>query len=454
MDKTLDRMSRYVSGLAPRDIPDDVSHKVKRLLIDTLGCAIGSYSMEPPQIAREHALEVTGRPGATVLGTRHRSAPELAAFCNSVMARYFDMNDTSMSAKSGHTSDSIPAVLAAAEYAGTSVPDTIAAIVAAYEIHDRLGAVCQDVRRNGWDYVIYVALASAAGCARAMGLDREKTAHALALAAVPNASMNQTRTGQLSMWKGCAGPNAARNGIFAAMMAARGMTGPGEAFDGPRGFKRMLGSSFELPPFGGNGVPFTIETAKYKCYPCDYEAQCSVTPALELHEALRGSADAIKSVEVETYEFAIEIAADTRDKWQPTTRETADHSIPYVVAVALTKGGVWLDDFTDERIVDPGIRALMRKIDVRAAADLTAAWPTAYPFRITVTTESGERFVREVHYAKGHPKNPLSDAEVGAKFIQLARPVLGDRSDDVLARLWRFEDAGSVSDMLDTFNVQ
>src|SRR5262245_18981674 len=136
-----------------------------------------------------------------------------------------------------------------------------------------------------------------------MGLDREKTAHTLALAAVPYASMNQTRTGQLSMWKGCAGPNAARNGIFAAMMAARGMTGPGEAFDGPRGFKRMLGSSFELPPFGVKGVPFTVETAKYKCYPCDYEAQCSVTPALELHAALKGRTDTIQSVEVETYEF-------------------------------------------------------------------------------------------------------------------------------------------------------
>jgi len=453
MDKTLDSMSRYVAALAPGDIPDGVRHLVKRLLVDTLGCAIGSYRMEPPRIAREYALEVSGRPGATVLGTRHRSAPELAAFCNSVMARYFDMNDTSMSAKSGHTSDCMPAVLAAAEYGGAGIAETITAIVAAYEIHDRLGAVCQEVRRNGWDYTIYNALASAAGCARAMGLDRDKTAHALALAAVPNAATNQTRTGQLSMWKGCAGPNAARNGLFAAMMAARGMTGPVEAFDGKRGFKRMLGA-FELPSFGGGGVPFSIESAKYKCYPCDYEAQCSVTPALQLREALGGSVETIQSVDVETYEFALEIAADTCDKWQPATRETADHSIPYVVAVALSKGSVWLDDFTEERIADPGVRALMQKIQVRAAADLTAAWPAAYPFRITVTTTSGERLVREVHYAKGHPKNPLSDAEVGAKFMRLAIPVLGERSGAVLSRLWRLEKIRSVRSLLDLFRVQ
>ncbi len=453
MDGTLDFLSRYVAALAPEDIPDAVRHTVKRLLVDTLGCAIGSYRMEPPRIAREHALEVSGRPGATVLGTRHRSAPELAAFCNSVMARYFDMNDTSMSAKSGHTSDCMPAVLAAAEYTGASIAETFTAIVAAYEVHDRLGAVCQEVRRNGWDYAIYNALAAAAGCARAMGLDREQTAHALALAAVPNAATNQTRTGQLSMWKGCAGPNAARNGLFAAMLAARGMTGPAEAFDGKRGFKRMLGA-FELPPFGGGSVPYSIETAKYKCYPCDYEAQCAVTPALELREALGGSVDAIQSVDVETYEFALEIAADTRDKWAPMTRETADHSIPYVVAVALSRGGVWLDDFTEARIADPAVRALMQKISVRAAADLTAAWPAAYPFRITVTTTDGERLVREVHYAKGHPNNPLSDAEVGAKFMKLATPVLGEeRSAAALSRLWQLEKFRSVRGVLDLFRV-
>jgi 2-methylcitrate dehydratase len=115
---------------------------------------------------------------------------------------------------------------------------------------------------------------------------------------------------------------------------------------------------------------------------------------------------------------------------------------------------VWLDDFTEARIADPAVRALMQKISVRAAADLTAAWPAAYPFRITVTTTDGERLVREVHYAKGHPNNPLSDAEVGAKFMKLATPVLGEeRSAAALSRLWQLEKFRSVRGVLDLFRV-
>jgi len=452
MDNILEFLGTYGSNLRYEDLPAGTVHKVKRLVIDTLGCAIGSYNMEPPRIAREHALEVTSVNGATVLGTRHRSSPEHAAFANAVMARYFDMNDTSMSAKSGHTSDCIPAVLAAAEYAGCDMHNTIAATVLAYEIHDRFGAVCGDVRVNGWDYVIYTSLASAGGAAKAMRLNKQQIAHALAIATIPNAAMNQTRAGNLSMWKGCAGPNAGRNGLFAALLAKRGLTGPDQAFEGTRGFKRMLGASFELPPFGGGDVPYSIETAKFKCFPCDYEAQCSITPALELHRKLDGQIDQIAKVEVETYEFAIEIAADTADKWNPATRETADHSIPYVVAVALVKGAVWLDDFTEERIGDPQVRALMQKIQVRAAEDCTRAWPDAYPFRITVTTTSGEQHVSAVHYAKGHPKNPLTDQEVEAKFRRLAEPVLGPgKASKVVNELWKLESIKDVRELLQLF---
>jgi 2-methylcitrate dehydratase len=451
IDHVLELLSGHAVSLSLQQLPAAVVHQTRRLVIDTLGCAIGSYHMQPPAIARGHALESVCPQGSTILGTRHRTAPELAAFANGVMARYLDFNDTSSAAQGGHPSDNIMAVLAAAEYAGANMQDTLAGIVVAYETHNRLAEAC-NVRVNGWDNAVYVVIASAAGAGRAMKLDRTQMANALALAVVPNASMNQTRVGALSMWKGCAAGNAGRNGVFAALLARRGLTGPAQAFEGPLGFGKQLGTSLRLPAFGGNGVPFAVETAQFKSFPCDHEAQCAVTPALQLHHALQGKVDQIEQVDIETYAFALKIAADGSDKWHPVNRETADHSIPYVVAVALSTGKVWIDDFDEARIRNPDLHALMRKIRVRASEECTSQWPLALPFRITVTTRSGENHVREVRYAKGHPRNPMTDAEIEAKFLKLATPVMGQTAAErALGALWGLEQIGNARKILALF---
>ncbi len=452
MDQTLHFLNRYACGLAYEALPESTLHAVTRHLIDTLGCAIGAWHMEPPRIARAHALECVSQPGATVLGTLHKTAPELAAFANGVMARYFDFNDTARLGSSGHPSDNILPVLAAAEYAGTGLRDAVAGIVVAYEVQNRLGAVCREVRANGWDHAVFVVVAAAAGAARAMRLTEEQTANAIALATVPNAAMGQTRVGQLSMWKGCTAPNAARNGVFAALLARRGMTGPQQAFEGTRGYRKQLGSSFELPAFGGADLAYAIEADKFKYYPCDYEAQCSITPAVELHKVLGDRLADIERIDVETYEHALYVAADTEDKWNPMCRETADHSIPYVVAVGLTRGLVWLDDFTEDRYRDPQILSLMQKIKVRATAGCTNEWPQAFPFHITATMKSGEKFERSVRYAKGHPENPMSDAELESKFRRLAEPIMERVNvDAALRRLWQLETLQSPRDVLEMF---
>ena len=184
MDRILESLSDYGAHLRYGALSDRVIHEVKRRVIDTLGCAMGSYNMHPPGIARAHALEVTSTPGSTVLGTRHRSAPELAAFANGVMARYSDFNDMSVGRKAGHPSDNIPAVFAAAEYAGADMRSTIAGIVLAYEVQDRVGDVCAAAIDRGWDYVVYTSFAAAAGAGKAMGLSKEQLANALALGVV------------------------------------------------------------------------------------------------------------------------------------------------------------------------------------------------------------------------------------------------------------------------------
>ena len=449
MDAILQYLSDYGTSLSYNKLPAEVIHHAKRRVIDSLGCALGGYFMEPPTIARAHALEVTAEPGATVLGTGHHTAPELAAFANGVMVRYLDFNDTGMSIDGGHSSDNISAVLAAAEYAGADAQALITGIVLAYEVQDRLADVC-GIFNRGWDHTTYLTFSSAAGASKVLGLSQPQMANAIALAAVSSATCGQIRVGSLSMWKGCAAGNAVRNGVFAALLARRGITGPAEAFQGPRAFfKQVSGGPVELPHFGGDGQRFKIEDAKHKYFPTDYEAQCAVHPALELRQLIGGRVEEIEKVTVDTYDLAVDVAADSPDKWHPTTRETADHSIPYVIAVALTKGTIWLDDFTEESIRNPELHSLMQKIEVRRNKEYTRAYPDSYWFHIELVTKSGERHVREIQYAKGHPKNPMSDEEINTKFRRLAQPVLKpDRIDQILERLWHLEEVRDIRELL------
>jgi 2-methylcitrate dehydratase len=455
MDYVLKFLTDYAESLTYEKLPNEVVHEVKRRVIDSLGCALGGYNMLPPKIARAHALEVTANPGATVLGTSHRTSAELAAFANGVMVRYLDFNDTSHSRAGGHPSDNIPAVMAAAEYSGADSHALITGIVLAYEVMDRFGDYSPITINRGWDYVTYQAFSTAAGAAKVFGLGPEQMANALALAVVPNAAFWQTRVGRLSNWKGCAAGNAGRNGVFAALLAKRGLTGPDEAFAGTNGFLNQVagGSSIELKGFGGEGRIFKLQEAKLKYYPSDYETQCAVHPALELRRELGGKVDDIEKIIVDTYRLAIAVAADTPDKWNPKTRETADHSLPYILSVAFTKGNVWLDDFTPERINDPLLRSLMPKIEVREKEEYTRAFPDSHYFRIEVITRSGQHLVRETRYAKGHSKNPMSDAEIEDKFRRLAAPLLKPAQiSNILERLWHLEEV-SVPEIMSLFKL-
>ncbi len=451
MDHTLQFLSDYATSLTYEKLSQEAVHQVKRRIIDSLGCAMGAYWAEPSKIARAYALDVKSKPGATVLGTRHSTTPELAAFANGSMVRYLDFSDTSMAIEAGHPSGNIPGVMAAAEYAGADIRTVITGIVLAYEVQGRFGETAL-LRDKGWDGVTYVAISSAAGAGKALGLTREQMANALALAATANVALRQTRVGSLSMWKGCAEANACRNGVFAALIAGRGLTGPEEAFEGPKGFFKQVTGPIKLPTFGGNGKPFKVEDAKFKYMPAEYHNQCTVQPAIELHKALGGKVDDIARVVVETYDIAVDATADSPDKWNPTTRETADHSLPYVLAVTLIRGSLWLDDFDEEKIKDPKIRALMQRIEVRRNAEFTKTYPETNCFRIEVITKSGEKHVREIRYAKGHPKNPMTDQEIEAKFRKLAEPVLKpSRIKQILERLWHFEEATNLRDVLTLF---
>jgi 2-methylcitrate dehydratase len=447
------RLAEYAAGVRFEELPAAVVHEVKRRVIDGLACALGAMASEPGAIARTVARSVTAEPGATVLGTEHRTAPDLAAFANGALIRYLDYNDTYLSLEPAHPSDNISAALAVGEAERSDGPALITAILLAYELQCRL-CDAASIRKRGWDHVTYGAFSTALLSARLMGLSPRQTIDALALAGVNSASLRQTRVGQLSMWKGCAFAHAARTGVFAATLARHGMTGPSEIFEGEMGFWKQVSGAFELPALGGGQIPFKILDTSIKFYPAEYHAQSAIEAALALRPKI-GDVKQIAAITIQSFDAAVEIIGGDEEKWRPTSRETADHSLPYCVAVALMDGEVSLDQFTTERIADPALRALMERIAVVRNAELTQGYPEGIPNRLEVTLRSGEQLTHQVTYPRGHARNPMTDAEVEEKFGRLAAPVLPrERVDRCLKTLWRLEEIDDTGQVLRLFEKQ
>ena len=449
MSTLVEQLSSYSAALRYEDLPSVVVHQAKRLIIDTVGCALGGYASETSKIAREIAGLVTSNRPATVMISGEHTSPDLAAFANGVMIRFLDFNDGYTSTgESGHPSDSIAAVIATAELMRRSGREVIAATVLAYEVFCR---VCDeaDLKPLGFDHVTVGGMASTAAAARLLGLPEQKIAEAFNLGIAPNIALYQTRIGNVSMWKGCAYANASRNAVFAAMLAARGMTGPAPIFEGVGGyFKAVTRAPFELAALGGREHPFKIMECSIKRYPLGQYSQTVVQAALEARGKI-ADADEITEVRIETVSAAVRLMAGDPEKWAPATRETADHSMPYTVAVALIYGEVAERHFGDEYLRDTKIRALMNRVKVEASEEAERLMPEAMRCALTLVTTSGAKHTAMVDYHKGHYKNPMSDAEVEAKFRGLAQNVLKPaQTDRLLDALWKVEDVVEAGEIV------
>jgi 2-methylcitrate dehydratase len=448
MDIKLNELAEYAVNLHFDTLPAEVVHECKRKLIDTLGCLAGGYHAEPSAIARSVARRARGDAPARILGSQEPSTPELAAFANGVSLRYLDFNDAYFARSSGHPSDTMAAVLAMADAQHSSGRDVINAIALAYEVFCNCSESLP--RETGWDYVVYAVLASAAGAGRILNLPVSAMRQALALAVIPNMALEETRRGELSMWKGCAAANAARNGVFAAQLAKEGMTGPDFPIEGRWGMQHAVGK-FDWQPFGGDkvndSVPYKVTQTHLKYYPAVVHAQTPITAALQLHHELGGAE--IQSVAIESYWVANRYTDRASPLWHPATRETADHSLPYIVVAALLDGNISAASFSAERIADPKLRDLLARTTLVEKPEYTALHPRTWPCRIEVVTNSGARRAAEVQYFRGHAKNPLTDAEIEQKFRALAEPVMDTtRVDEILAACWRLEQLPQIEQLL------
>jgi len=449
-----ERFAQYAESLQFAQLPTSTVHEVKRRFIDSFATAVGAMPSEAYHIAKKCALRVSGNPGASILGGGSTS-PEWAAFVNGLLIRYLDFNDTYLSLEPAHPSDNLAPVMAVGESVNANGKDLITAAALAYEIQCRLCDACS-LRKQGVDHVTYGALSSTLAAGKLMKLDAKRLTHAVGIAGVCNVALRQTRSGELSEWKGCAFANAARNGVFAATLAADGLSGPAPIFEGDLGFMKLVTrDSFQVAPMGGesgNSDGFMIDRTYIKFWPAEYHSQSAIDAALKLRAEI-GDVAKIASVDIHTFEASYNIIGKYAAAWAPQTRETADHSLPYCTAIALIDGEVGLKQFDPERFTSPDVLGLLKNVKVLLDDNLTPRYPKGIPNRIVVTLSDGRMIEREVEFPRGHAGNPMTDGEVEAKFRAMVEPKYGrPKADAILARCWTLESLTSVTDLVRMFD--
>jgi 2-methylcitrate dehydratase len=444
-----EKLTDYVHSTNYNVVPENVIHETKKRIIDSLGCGIGAFNEEPVKISRKVAEAARDSQGSTLFGTRKKTTPDLAAFVNGIMVRYFDYNDTYLSREPAHPSDNIGPCFSVAESEHATGKDLLLSIILAYEIQCRL-CDAADIRHRGWDHVCYGLPSTALAAGKLMDLDTEKMTQAVNLAINSHITMRQVRAGELSMWKGCSFANAARNGVFSTLLAREGMTGPSPIFEGEMGFFKQVSGPFEMniDDFGGRNGSFKIAETYLKFFPAEIHSQTSIWAALEARKEIENPED-IVSVEIASHEAGYTILGKDPEKWNPLTKETADHSLPYIVGMALLEGKIDNSSYTEKKFRDPKILEFLKKITVVEDKTLSSRYPEAVANRVTVKLSSGKVVSKQVDYHKGHPKNPMSDAEVEEKFQRLTRKYLDkNRARRILDAVWNLEKAKDVSKII------
>ncbi len=448
MDEVLRQIADFAIDVRFDDLPEPVVQAARERLLDAAGCAIGALGCETALIGQAVASQATApEQSGRVIGSAQVLSAASATFINGCLIRDLDFNDTY---PGGHPSDSLAAPLAVGPQLGSSGADLVTAAVISYEIFIRVQMAGQ-LREKGWDNGFGIGVGTSAALARLMGLSRERTRHAIALTATSNVPMRATRAGMLSMWKGAATAFATQSAVLTTQLAAAGMTGPEAPFTGRHGLADLITGDFELRPFGTAGGTYVMPLAKIKYWPVVYNMQALVWCAIELREKLAGRD--VASIEVRTYWSAWSESGSEPAKWDPRTRETADHSLPYILAWTLRHGSIGPEAFVPEAYLDDSLRPLMNRVAVVIDDEIEKDFPAVVRMLMHATDAEGNTYNIEVVNPLGHEANPVSTAELETKFRRLCSGRLpADAIDTALATWWSTEEH-TAQDLMDCLVV-
>ena len=417
-------IAEWAAATRYEDLPKEVVREAKRFLMDSMGCALGGAQQHDVHLARRVLAEIAGRGNATVLVTGERWDPVSAALLNALMIRVMDYNDIYWKQDPSHPSDLIPAAMAAAERAGGSGRDLLLGIALAYEFEQRLCEVSfPGIREIGWHHATLTAAAAPIAAGRMLGLNAEQIQHAIGISASRHCTTGSVTAGKLTMMKNTVDPLATQSGVLAALLAEQGYTGPEHVLDGKEGFSHVFSSDWHFDILTeGLGDSWRILQCGMKFFPTEALTHTPISATLDLVVEHDLAPDQIETVTIHSLARAADILADS-SKYDPHTKETADHSLPYVIAAAIADRQVTPLQFTAAKIMDPTIRAQLAKVRVIADPEIEAIFPALQRVRVEIATRDGRLLTRQLDYPKGDPRNPLTDAEIAGKFAALAEGI-------------------------------
>ena len=438
-------MAEWAASVNYEDLPIEVVTEAKRFLMDSVGCALGGAQQHDVHIAREVLGECAGTGDATVLVTGERWDPVSASLLNALMIRVMDYNDIYWKQDPSHPSDIIPAAMAAAERAGRSGRDLLVGIALAYEFEQRLCEVSfPGVREIGWHHATLTAAASPIAAGRMLGLTAEQIQHAIGISASRHCTTGSVTAGKLTMMKNTVDPMATQSGVLAALLAEKGYTGPEHVLDGKEGFSHVFDSEWKFSILtDGLGESWRILQCGMKFFPTEALTHAPISATLDLIIGHDLAAEEVETVTIYSLARAADILADP-SKYDPRTKETADHSLPYVIAAAVAERQVTPIQFTEAKIMDAKIRAQLPKVKVIADPEIEAVFPELQRVRVVIKTTDGRELEKQLDYPKGDPRNPLTNEEISGKFKALAEgiatPADVERMQAAINRTEEFED--------------
>ena len=443
-------MARWAASLDYKDVAQDAAYQAKRFLLDSVGCALGGYQQHDVKIALELLDEIAAPGPATVIGTGKRVDAVSASLANALMIRCMDYNDIYWKQDPSHPSDIFPAALACCERAKSNGRDLIVGLVLGHEFEMRFcEAAFPGIRERGWHHATLTAFVSPIVAGRALNLRWEQIQHAIGISASRHATLGAVTAGKLTMMKNTVDPMATQSGVLAALLAEKGYTGPEHVIDGKEGLKHCFGPEWKLNVLtDGLGESWRITQCGMKAFPTEALTHTPISAVLDLVKSNDLQADQVEKVQIRSLARAADILSDP-SKYDPRTKETADHSLPYVIAAALAERQVTPVQFTMQKIMDRKIRAQLKKVEVVADPEIEKVFPALQRVIVTITTTDGRSFTKQLDYPKGDPRNPLTDQEVEEKFAALAEGVLSPGAQKKLKdAIWNLEKIDSVSKLM------
>jgi 2-methylcitrate dehydratase len=443
-------MSRWAACLSYAQLSQEAVYQAKRFLLDSVGCALGGYQQHDVKIALAVLDEIAGRGLATVIGTGKRIDPVSASLANGLMIRCMDYNDIYWKQDPSHPSDIFPAALAGCERAKSDGKELIVGLVLGHEFEMRFcEAAFPGIRERGWHHATLTAFVSPIVAGRVMHLGWEQIQHAIGISASRHATLGAVTAGKLTMMKNTVDPMATQSGVLAALMAEKGYTGPEHVVDGKEGLTHCFGPSWKLNLLtDGLGDAWRITQCGMKAFPTEALTHTPISAVLDIVKSNDLKPEQVEKVQIRSLARAADILSDP-SKYDPRSKETADHSLPYVIAAAIAERQVTPVQFEMKKIMDPTIRAQLKKVEVVADPEIEKVFPALQRVIVNLTTTDGRTLTKQLDYPKGDPRNPLSDAEVEEKFAALAEGVLSEGAQKRLKQaIWNLEKVGSVSKLL------